>query len=94
MMHEIHVIVLPTGTNEIDPLCITLPKPKLHSSYDICYEIQKIICNNRSDLQATYGNNELYWKMRERQNSNMMVCKTLVIVISINLTVSLCLRWL
>ncbi|XP_053997454.1 separin [Hylaeus anthracinus] len=70
-MHAIHIIILPTGSKEIEPLCITLPKPKLQSSYDICYEIQKILSNNRSKLEATYENNELYWKMRNRQNTNM-----------------------
>ncbi|KOC62271.1 Separin [Habropoda laboriosa] len=70
-MHEIHITILPTGAEEMEPLCITLPKPKLQSSYDICYEIQKLLSNNRSELEATYTNNELYWKMRERQNISM-----------------------
>ncbi|XP_076242882.1 extra spindle pole bodies like 1, separase isoform X2 [Calliopsis andreniformis] len=70
-IHEMHITILPTGTKEVEPLCITLPKPNSHSVYDICYEIKKIISNNRSELQATYANNELYWKMREKQNTNM-----------------------
>ncbi|XP_003487939.2 separin [Bombus impatiens] len=70
-MHEMHITILPTGTKETEPFCITLPKPKLDSSYDICYEIQKLLSNNRSELEATYANNELYWKMRERQNISM-----------------------
>ncbi|OAD54830.1 Separin [Eufriesea mexicana] len=70
-MHEIHITILPTGTKDIEPLCLTLPKPKLDSSYDICHEIQKLLSNNRSELEAIYANNELYWKMRERQNTNM-----------------------
>ncbi|XP_015437312.1 PREDICTED: separin [Dufourea novaeangliae] len=70
-MHEIHITVLPPGTEEIEPLCITLPKPELHSSYDVCLEIQRILSTNRSELAATYANNELYWKMRGRQNTNM-----------------------
>lgn len=72
-MHEMHITILPTGTKEREPFCITLPKPKLDSSYDICYEIQKLLSNNRSELEATYANNELYWKMRERQNISMKV---------------------
>ncbi|CAK9799037.1 Espl1 [Anthophora quadrimaculata] len=71
MMHEIHIIILPTGAEDMEPLCITLPKPKLESAYDICYEIQKLLFNNRSELETTYANNELYWKMRERQNISM-----------------------
>ncbi|CAL7940926.1 unnamed protein product [Xylocopa violacea] len=72
-MHEIHITILPTGTKDTDPLCITLPKPKLQSSYDICYEIEKLLSNNRSELKATYANNELYWKMRQRQNTSMKI---------------------
>ncbi|XP_076670629.1 extra spindle pole bodies like 1, separase [Andrena cerasifolii] len=71
VMHEMHISILPTGTKDVEPLCITLPKPKLHSYYDICHEIQNILSSNRSDLQATYANNELYWKMRKRQNTSM-----------------------
>ena len=71
MMHEMHITILPTGTKDVEPLCVTLPKPKLHSYYDICHEIQNILSSNRSDLQATYANNELYWKMRKRQNASM-----------------------
>lgn len=74
-MHEIYITVLPTGIKEVEPLCLVLPKPNLHSSYDICYEIQKLLSNNRSELETTYANNELYWKMRERQNANMKVFK-------------------
>ncbi|XP_076756318.1 extra spindle pole bodies like 1, separase [Xylocopa sonorina] len=70
-MREIHITILPTGVKDTDPLCITLPKPKLQSSYDICYEIQKLLSNNRSELKATYENNELYWKMRQKQNTIM-----------------------
>lgn len=72
-MHEIHLTILPTGIEEIKPMCITLPKPKLDSSYDICYEIQKLLSSNRSELEATYTNSELYWKMRGRQNISMKV---------------------
>ncbi|KAK1124856.1 hypothetical protein K0M31_006209 [Melipona bicolor] len=68
---EMHITILPTKTKEAEPFCITLPEPKLDSSYDICYEIQKLLSNNRSDLEATYANNELYWKMREKQNISM-----------------------
>nr|XP_034193112.1 separin [Osmia lignaria] len=70
-MHEIHLTILPTGTEKTKPICITLPKPKLDSSYDICYEIQKLLSSNRSELEATYTNSELYWKMRGRQNISM-----------------------
>ncbi|KAK9297376.1 hypothetical protein QLX08_008938 [Tetragonisca angustula] len=70
-MCEIHITILPTKTKDAEPFCVTLPEPKLDSSYNICYEIQKILSNNRSDLEATYANNELYWKMREKQNTNM-----------------------
>ncbi|XP_043252364.1 separin isoform X1 [Colletes gigas] len=70
-MQAVHIIVLPTGTKETEPLCITLPKPKFHYPYDICDEIQKILSNNRSELEATYANHELYWKMRNRQNDSM-----------------------
>ncbi|XP_076290661.1 extra spindle pole bodies like 1, separase isoform X2 [Lasioglossum baleicum] len=68
---EIHITVLPTGTKDTEPMCITLPKPKLDSSYDICSEIQKILARNKSELLATYANNELYWKMRDQQNNKM-----------------------
>ncbi|XP_026674527.1 separin [Ceratina calcarata] len=70
-MHEIHITILPTGTEQREPLCITLPKPKLQSSYDVCYEIQKLLSNNKSDLTATYANRQLYWQMRERQNKTL-----------------------
>ncbi|XP_031835603.1 extra spindle pole bodies like 1, separase isoform X2 [Nomia melanderi] len=70
-MHKMHITILPTGTKDIEPLCITLPKPKLDSFYDVCHEIQKILSNNRSELEATYANNKLYWKMRNQQNISM-----------------------
>ncbi|XP_078045945.1 extra spindle pole bodies like 1, separase [Augochlora pura] len=69
-MQEIYISILPTGTKDIEPLCITIPKPKL-DSYDICYEIQKLLVHNMSDLQATYANNKLYWEMRDQQNNRM-----------------------
>lgn len=72
-MHNVHITALPTGTKATEPICITLPKPTMHSSYDICDEIQKLLSNNRSELEATYSDNELYWKMRGRQNANMRV---------------------
>nr|XP_033342266.1 separin isoform X1 [Megalopta genalis] len=69
-MQEIYISILPTGTKDMEPLCITIPKPKL-DSYDICCEIQKLLVHNMSDLQATYANNKLYWEMRDQQNNTM-----------------------
>jgi hypothetical protein len=72
-MHGLHVIALPTGTNAINPICITLPKPNANSKYDIRIEIETLLNNNRSDLTAAYNNNSLYWKMRKKQNEQMSV---------------------
>ncbi|XP_046741306.1 separin isoform X2 [Diprion similis] len=72
-MVPIHISVLPTGKNGIHPFCITVPKPKLSTNYDICKEIRDILRSNRIDLQATYANHRLYWKMRDKQNKKMKV---------------------
>ncbi|XP_014222062.1 separin [Trichogramma pretiosum] len=71
-MHGIHLVVLPTGQNATHPICITLPKPKPVSSYDIRKEIESLLNNNKSDLTAAYNNNEQYWKMRKKQNEQMI----------------------
>ncbi|KAK2582701.1 hypothetical protein KPH14_004975 [Odynerus spinipes] len=70
-MHAVHITVLPTGNSSIKPLCITLPKPQTHTSYDVCNEIQEILVTNKGDLTATYANRELYWKMRVKQDNKM-----------------------
>lgn len=72
-MHAVHITVLPTGPSEIEPLCITLPKPEMQVSYDICAEIQNILFSNKAKLEATYANNEHYWKMRKEQDNKMKV---------------------
>lgn len=72
-MHAVHITVLPTGTSDIEPLCITLPKPVMQVSYDVCKEILKLLNNNKFELQATYANHEQYWAMRANQNSKMKV---------------------
>lgn len=73
-MHAIHVSVIPTGKNDMDPICITLPKPD-NSVYDVRMEIERILNNNRSDLTTCYSNNDLYWKMRRKQNEQMIVSR-------------------
>ncbi|XP_058802521.1 separin [Phymastichus coffea] len=70
-MNGLHIVVLPTGKNAINPICITLPKPHGDSSYDVRVEVGMILNSNKSDLTATYTNNELYWKMRKQQNDRM-----------------------
>lgn len=76
-MHAIHITVLPTGSTDIEPLCITLPKPALEVSYDICKEIHDLLGSNRSELEATYTNNQHYWTMRKNQDSRMKVISKL-----------------
>lgn len=73
LMCAIHITVLPTGPSEIEPLCITLPKPEMQVSYDICVEIQNILASNKAKLEAVYTNNEHYWLMRKEQNNKMKV---------------------
>lgn len=73
VMHAIHITVLPTGPSDIEPLCITLPRPATQVSYDICKEIQKLLLNNKSLLTNTYVNHEHYWKMRTSQDDQMKV---------------------
>jgi len=73
IMHAVHITVLPTGPSNIEPLCITLPRPTMQVSYDICKEILKLLDNNKFELQATYANHEQYWAMRANQNSKMKV---------------------
>lgn len=70
-MLPIHISVLPTGQNAINPFCVTVPKPKITTSYDVCKEIRDILSSNKIDLEASYANHQLYWKMRERQNKKM-----------------------
>ncbi|XP_014476012.1 PREDICTED: separin [Dinoponera quadriceps] len=71
LMHALHITILPTGPSEIEPLCITLPKPAMQVSYDICTEIQNILASNKTKLEATYTNNEYYWTMRKEQDNEM-----------------------
>lgn len=73
VMHAIHITVLPTGSSDTEPLCITLPRPAIQVSYDICKEIQKLLHNNKSLLTSTYANHEHYWKMRMSQDDQMKV---------------------
>lgn len=72
-MHAVHITVLPTGPSNVEPLCITLPKPATQGSYDICKEILKLLDNNKFVLRATYANHEHYWANRAKQNSEMKV---------------------
>lgn len=73
VMHAIHITILPTGPSDIEPLCITLPRPATQVSYDICKEIKKLLGNYKSELKATYANRVQYWMMREDQNNKMKV---------------------
>ncbi|EFN75719.1 hypothetical protein EAI_09721 [Harpegnathos saltator] len=71
LMSAIHITILPTGPSEIEPLCITLPKPEMEVSYDICTEIKNILDSYKTKLQATYTKNEYYWIMRKEQDNKM-----------------------
>ncbi|KAL6436522.1 hypothetical protein ACFW04_004774 [Cataglyphis niger] len=71
VMHAIHITILPTGPFDIEPLCITLPRPATEVSYDICKEIKKLLSNNTYELRATYANPKQYWMMRADQNNKM-----------------------
>lgn len=73
LVHGIHLTILPTGPSEIEPLCITLPKPVTQTSYDICKEIHNLLASNKTKLQATYARNEHYWIMRKSQDNMMKV---------------------
>ncbi|KAI4482686.1 hypothetical protein M0804_008539 [Polistes exclamans] len=70
-INALHISILPTENSVIKPLCITLSKPRSHTKYDVCNEIQEILDKNRSDLTAKYANKDLYWKMRLRQDNKM-----------------------
>lgn len=72
--HGLHLMVLPTGANNtMDPICITVPKPNLQSTYDVRIEIETLLNNNKTDLTSSYSNKNLYWKMRRNQNNKMKV---------------------
>ncbi|KYN05936.1 PREDICTED: separin [Cyphomyrmex costatus] len=71
VMHAVHITVLPTGTSDIEPLCITVPKPMTQVSYDVCKEIRKLLDGLTSVLKTTYTNNTQYWMMRVNQNNKM-----------------------
>lgn len=73
LMHAIHLTILPTGPSEVEPLCITLPKPATQTSYDICREIHNLLASNKAKLEATYTFNEHYWMMRKNQDNKMKV---------------------
>ncbi|RLU20460.1 hypothetical protein DMN91_007070 [Ooceraea biroi] len=73
VMHAVHITILPTGLSDVEPLCITLPKPETQVSYDVCEEILKLLDNNKFQLKATYVNREQYWAMRTNQNSKMKI---------------------
>lgn len=84
VMHAIHITLLPTGPFDIEPLCITLPRPVTQVSYDICKEIKNLLGNYRSELKATYANPKQYWMMRENQNNKMKVDLNLNYIILFN----------
>ncbi|XP_011692442.1 PREDICTED: separin isoform X3 [Wasmannia auropunctata] len=72
VIHAIHITILPTGTSDdIEPLCITVPRPTTQVSYDICKEIQKLLNGYTSALKATHTNLKQYWTMRANQNNKM-----------------------
>ena len=71
--HGLHLIVLPTGKDAINPICLTVPKPNNSSTYDIRLEMETLLNNNKSDLTTTFTNHDLYWKMRKKQNERMKV---------------------
>jgi len=73
VMHAIHITILPTGTSDIEPLCITVPRPTTQVSYDICNEIQKLLNGYTSALKTTYTNHKQYWMMRADKNKKMKV---------------------
>lgn len=73
VMHAIHITILPTGISDIEPLCITVPRPVTQVSYDICKEIQKLLDGYTSALKTTYMNHKQYWMMRANQNNKMKV---------------------
>ncbi|KAL6266836.1 hypothetical protein P5V15_003665 [Pogonomyrmex californicus] len=72
VMHAIHITLLPTGTTDTEPLCITVPKPATKVSYDICKEIQRLLDEYKSALKTTYTNKQ-YWMMRANQNNKMKI---------------------
>jgi len=72
-MHAIHITILPTGVSDIEPLCITVPRPATQVSYDICKEIQKLLDGYTAALKTTYTNHKQYWVMRANQNNKMKV---------------------
>ena len=73
-MHAIHITILPTSTSDIDPLCITVPRPTTQVvSYDVCKEIRQLLDGYISALKTTYTNNKQYWTMRVNQNNKMKV---------------------
>ncbi|XP_071627742.1 uncharacterized protein Sse isoform X2 [Temnothorax longispinosus] len=73
VMHAVHITILPTGMSDIEPLCITVPRPATQVSYDICEEIQKLLDDYTSVLKTTYTNHKQYWMMRADQNNKMKI---------------------
>lgn len=73
VMHAVHITILPTGTTDIEPLCITVPRPATQVSYDICKEIQQLLDGYTTALKTTYTNHKQYWMMRANQNNKMKV---------------------
>lgn len=73
VMHAIHITILPTGISDIEPLCITIPKPATQVSYDVCKEIKKLLDGYSSALKTTYISHRHYWMMRANQNNKMKV---------------------
>ncbi|XP_025996692.1 separin isoform X2 [Solenopsis invicta] len=71
VMHAVHIAILPTGTSDMEPLCITVPKPMTQVSYDICKEIQKLLDGYTSALKTTYTKHKQYWMMRANENHKM-----------------------
>ncbi|KAG8036480.1 hypothetical protein G9C98_003802 [Cotesia typhae] len=68
--HAMHITILPTGENLLQPFCITVPKPPT-DMFDICKEITELLAKNKDDLKGEYQNPSHYWRMRARQNNIM-----------------------
>ncbi|XP_011867802.1 PREDICTED: separin [Vollenhovia emeryi] len=73
VMHAVHITVLPTGVSDVEPLCITVPRPATQVSYDICKEIRTLLDGHPSMLKTTYTNHEQYWMMRANYNNRMKI---------------------
>lgn len=69
---SIHISVLSTMDSGCDPVCVTCLSPPTET-YDIMKEIGKVLYHQETELKRHYDDGRMYWTVRKKQDTQMMV---------------------